>query len=974
MASHYQAATLIASPSYPNAVAWSSENLVAVASGHLVTILNPAELDGPRGLVVLRHSDPFPIGVVNREAGEAGPNSKGVHPKDDYGSKRCNNDLFEPCLVPTSLSRDTQPCARSVSWSQHGFAPNSGCLLAICTVDGRVKLYRSPFCEFCDEWVEVADISQLLYNYYKNINFGEDDGPHSFTQRDANTEPTQDLRCVPELQEPEQTQDFGCVLELQGSEQTHDLGSVPELQEPEQTLVLGCVRELQEPICFRGPGKRKRKATRVEGYIYDGNEDGLEVSKDADFSLKPCSKSKKRSLKKAVKPGPEVVLVNGQGRSQNIKGPLSCDRENRSSSLITAKQYACRDALLSSLVVAWSPVVSSHDSTSFCSRDWCILAVGSKSGNVSLWKIWKPEYYTIDVGMVTRDPMLIGVLQAHKSWVSSISWEISSMGSSNPLLLLATGCLDGSVKVWSGSIEGLNECNGAKEVPFALVAEVTTDSADPVSSISLSVPAQPQHEVNLAVGRVSGSVETCIFNLCSNRTENTNACYAHDQVVYHGVWIAIVYIAAVRDNSMLCWIFHRDHLEEIPVHTHFPELKESTDLSEVSDRCFGLALAPGELMIAVVRSLDLTLLNQMYQVRTQNSVVEFIWIGGQSLGIPLDKSIHECSLRSVILSASNFLWWGSNILWSLKKYENGGRALVLWDVIAALQGFKKYEPKFLETLMHNWISDLFPDDPECVSINAPPHSRRDMMSHVSLRKLHLLNIICRKVMLRDHAQYSPGAEKGNPATSDLWNDLLASSERELRERLVAFTFASVLKRTSYLLRGASIENSWFPVGVAQMDAWLSFNDGEVHNQLKFLRSRIKDLGSRIESFCEYSVEETCSYCSGPVHFNSPDVAICSGSNPGTAPADRHNLSRCRASMRLCSVLQPVWHCVCCTGTVDKLLPETFFTMQASPLDAAAAATDDESLDQSAAAVPLCPFCGILLQRSVPVFLLSPSPV
>jgi hypothetical protein len=39
MASRFQAASLVASPSYPNAVAWSDENLIAVASGHLVTIL-----------------------------------------------------------------------------------------------------------------------------------------------------------------------------------------------------------------------------------------------------------------------------------------------------------------------------------------------------------------------------------------------------------------------------------------------------------------------------------------------------------------------------------------------------------------------------------------------------------------------------------------------------------------------------------------------------------------------------------------------------------------------------------------------------------------------------------------------------------------------------------------------------------------------------------------------------------------------
>jgi hypothetical protein len=79
---------------------------------------------------------------------------------------------------------------------------------------------------------------------------------------------------------------------------------------------------------------------------------------------------------------------------------------------------------------------------------------------------------------------------------------------------------------------------------------------------------------------------------------------------------------------------------------------------------------------------------------------------------------------------------------------------------------------------------------------------------------------------------------------------------------------------------------------------------------------------RINSACGYSVEETCPYCSAPVHFESADVAIC---------RDKHTLTRCRASMILCSVLQPVWHCVCCGGMVDKLLPQSFFAMQASPL-------------------------------------------
>ncbi|KAG2591060.1 uncharacterized protein LOC120675304 isoform X3 [Panicum virgatum] len=895
MAPQYQAVTLIASPSYPNAIAWSSDNLVAVASGHIVTILNPAALDGPRGVVGLRRSDPFPIGVVNRE------------------------DLFEPCLVPTCLARDAEPCALSISWSPQGFAPNSGCLLAVCTVDGHVKLYRSPIWEICDEWVQVADLSQLLFSYYKTINFGEDNGSHLTSLKNINTE---------------------------------------------ETEVLGSTCELQDPLSRRDPGQRKRKPPRVDDYIYDGNKDDLDASNDADFSLKPCSKSKKKSSKKTAKHGQEPVSVNGQGSTGNSKASLSSNGGNKSLPLITAKQYACRDACLSSLVVAWSPLVSSSDKISCLLRHWCVLAVGSKSGNVYFWKLYKPEYYTIDAGVVNSDPMLIGVLQAHKSWVSAITWEVSSEGSSTSSLLLATGCSDRSVKIWLANIEGLNRCTNAEEVPFALVAEVTTDLSAPVSAISLAVPAGSQYEVNLAIGRVSGSLETWTWNTCSSKIENTNACHAHDQVVTGLSWGMDGYClySCSQDNSARCWIYNGNHLEEIPVHTNFPESKESTDLSEVSDRCFGLTLAPGGQMIAVVRGLDLNVLDQMYQARTQKAVVEFIWIGGQFVGIPLDRSIDVCNPQSTILSSSNFLWWGSNILWSLKKYENVEKGLALWDVVAALQGFKKYAPSFLETLMDMWISALFSGDPQCVSINAPSCSRHDMLPSVSLRKLHLLNIICRKVMLSNHVQLGPDAENGNDSKTEFWNTLLIRSERELRERLVGFTFAAVLKRTAYSFNGTSTENSWFPVGVAQMDSWVSMNDGEVHNQLKYLISRIKDLGNRINSACGYSVEEICPYCSAPVHFESADVAIC---------RERHTLTRCRASVILCSVLQPVWHCVCCGGMVDKLLPQSFFAMQASPLDAD---QDEGSPDLSGPAVPLCPFCGVLLQRSTPAFLLSTSPV
>lgn len=115
-------------------------------------------------------------------------------------------------------------------------------------------------------------------------------------------------------------------------------------------------------------------------------------------------------------------------------------------SQVTAKQYSSRHALLSSTIVAWSPVLHSsanyHSSNSFCSS-CSILATGGKSGNISFWRICEPPCYTIEHGRLSADPVLIGLLQAHNSWVTAISWAISSASSLEPQLILSTGSYDG---------------------------------------------------------------------------------------------------------------------------------------------------------------------------------------------------------------------------------------------------------------------------------------------------------------------------------------------------------------------------------------------------------------------------------------------------------------------------------------------------------------------------------------------------
>lgn len=117
-------------------------------------------------------------------------------------------------------------------------------------------------------------------------------------------------------------------------------------------------------------------------------------------------------------------------------------------SLITAEEYASRNAILSSLVVAWSPclpqtsgcgISTANVSTTGCS----VLAVGGKSGVISLWRIHKPESYSIMNSTDSNQTLLVGLLKAHDTWITTISWELFISDASDPLLLLATGCSNG---------------------------------------------------------------------------------------------------------------------------------------------------------------------------------------------------------------------------------------------------------------------------------------------------------------------------------------------------------------------------------------------------------------------------------------------------------------------------------------------------------------------------------------------------
>lgn len=132
-----------------------------------------------------------------------------------------------------------------------------------------------------------------------------------------------------------------------------------------------------------------------------------------------------------------------------MEGKLLAERKLDGGSLtITSKQYACRQQMLASLVVAWSPILlpsveCGYNSKSSCSERCAILAIGGKSGKISLWRVYGPQHHTIECDIGSIDPLLIGSLQASNAWVSVIGWEVCVLDASNPQFILAMGSTDG---------------------------------------------------------------------------------------------------------------------------------------------------------------------------------------------------------------------------------------------------------------------------------------------------------------------------------------------------------------------------------------------------------------------------------------------------------------------------------------------------------------------------------------------------
>lgn len=188
--------------------------------------------------------------------------------------------------------------------------------------------------------------------------------------------------------------------------------------------------------------------------------------------------------------------------------------------------------------------------------------------------------------------------------------------------------------------------------------------------------------------------------------------------------------------------------------------------------------------------------------------------------------------------------WESNILRSLRQYENREKPLVVWDVVAALLAFKCSAAKYVEHVLLKWLSISHVGSQFQMGLSAEKilqHVSRNL-SKLASRQLHLLNIICRRVILSELKANQINSKLqnmrgGNCAEEEmliLWTELLLSSERELRERLVGLSFGAYITLMSHSNSISSQSGHWFPVGLAQMQQWVSLNRHLVQDQLRVL--------------------------------------------------------------------------------------------------------------------------------------------
>lgn len=487
-------------------------------------------------------------------------------------------------------------------------------------------------------------------------------------------------------------------------------------------------------------------------------------------------------------------------------------------------------------------------------------------------------------------------------------------------------------------------------------------------------------EVLLAFGKGSGSFEVCTFDLHSGDIRKAGSANAHEQVVTGLAWAfgGKCLYSCSQDNTFRSWIVHDNSITEVLLPSNTPGSRISAEVPNVYDLCFGVAVSPGNLVIAVAHNFDAELLNPMYQERTLKAAVEFIWIGGQQLDLVFDSPPDFYHEAFPGFPEKELMSWEINILKSLNQYRHVDKPLVLWDAVAALCAFNQSIPSFVQHILRNWMRCTFGSQFDVLHEISSSQTCM-LLSSITSRQLHIINILSRHVLLKEikiNGILNGGLDfeelNGAEEQQILWWKLLRHSEKELRERLLYINFSSFLR----LACGSSVHlltpKHRIPVGVGQMTEWAMLNRESLKILTTSLAEEVRKLenGSGLGLSCDRMVEEKCTLCSAPVKFKSAEIAFCQGAKNGVGFGQGHKLERCSVSMVLCPVA-PSWFCRSCHRWASNIAPPSFFSVLTYSSDFESVV---EIPVQEAPIKPICAFCGILLQRKQPKFLLSPSSV
>ncbi|MCO5605146.1 hypothetical protein L7F22_059326 [Adiantum nelumboides] len=694
------------------------------------------------------------------------------------------DDTDAPCLLPIRLSKDARAVIRSMDWSPQGLAPNGGCLLAVCTKDHRVKLYRAPHCEYQCEWIQISDVSEILYGHL---------------------------------------------------------------------LSIGCKGTQQSDLSLDDQFDFDRESNRLS---FGGTSKSL--------AMVPFTSS----LAAGIQP--------------------NC--------VMDSKHFVHYTNVLAYVSVAWSPAMRvenlTKDSPQITTLTMALIALGAKSGDVSILTCIQPINYSVETATSTPAVSLVTIVNAHESWVSALAWSKSCKnihtGDSNDAIsaeeiLLATGSSDGSVKLWVGEVGRFTSATPSSD-PLMLLTKVLLEDFAPVTSLALTVPTQSFGGIQIAVGKASGSIIVIKAFRKEAIQQEIFKVDAHSQTVTGLSWAfdSRCLYSCSQDNSLRAWRLSGGDLLALPLPEEFSRKAKKTVLlpESVLDGYYGLCLSKGSLALATLRGVSTELLDQMYESRAVKAIAQVFWTGSQQFDLPtLFNALDPTHVIKISNLERSCIQWEANVLAALHCFEDSNQKLVLWDVTAYFSHLASVMGRnYVNSVIMRWLLSLglLYSDGEVDSI-AYAKSCKESIINASCRRLQTVFAILKCLFLTeghdsftimDKLSFKNSADSCFESFGSSWRNFVLEVEHELRERLAHLTITSVLLslKSAALIDDELVDSS----GVPCMLQWVAANSSRVSLQL----SNDAQILSQILKGAPKS--ETCSTCKAEVPFVSVDMGVCEG--------------------------------------------------------------------------------------------------